>query len=348
METRIIKIDDPDFDPDMLVPAARALAGGRLVAFPTETVYGLGAKATDPDAVGKIFDAKGRPSDNPLIVHISRIEQIIPLVKTIPVKARELMDAFWPGPLTLILEKSDLIPLITTAGLPTVAIRMPDNKIALSLIEMTGYPVAAPSANLSGRPSPTDAGHVVQDLSGRVDFIIDGGSSTIGLESTVVDMTSDPPVILRPGGITLEMLEEEIGRVNVDKVIEKSGSAAPKSPGMKYRHYSPKAEMTIVSGRPDKVAGRINELIGEAAERGLRTGVLASKETRGRYEASVVLCPGSKERPEEIAAGIFSCLREFDDRGVDVIFSEAFPEKGIGLAIMNRLKKAAGGRIIYV
>lgn len=348
METHILKIDGSEYDPGVLLPAAKALAEGKLVAFPTETVYGLGANALDPQAVGRIFTAKGRPSDNPLIVHISRIEEINPLVISIPPKARILMDEFWPGPLTLILEKSVLISDGLTAGLPTVAVRMPDNGIALKLIELAGVPIAAPSANLSGRPSPTDAAHVIQDLSGRVDVIIDGGSCTVGLESTVIDMTVDPPAVLRPGGITVEMLEQKIGKVIVDKILEKDGNTAPKSPGMKYRHYSPKAEMTIVTGDTDKVVDTINEFTKKYMSENLKTGVLASKETCGRYDASVVLCPGSKERPENVAAEIYSCLREFDDECVDVIFAEAFSEKGIGLAIMNRLKKAAAGRIINV
>lgn len=348
METRILKIDGPEYDPDVLLPAAKALAEGKLVAFPTETVYGLGANALDPQAVCRIFEAKGRPSDNPLIVHISRIEEINPLIVSIPAKARILADAFWPGPLTLVFNKSALVPDEITAGLSTVAVRMPDNRIALKLIELAGVPVAAPSANISGRPSPTDAAHVIQDLSGRVDIIIDGGSCTVGLESTVIDMTVDPPVVLRPGGITVEMLEKKIGKVVVDNILEKDGNIAPKSPGMKYRHYSPRAEMTIVAGDADKVVDRINEYTKKYMSKNLKTGVLASKETFARYAATVVLCPGSKERPENIAAGIYSCLRKFDDEGVDVIFAEAFSEQGIGLAIMNRLKKAAAGRIIYV
>lgn len=348
METLVLKIDSSRFDPEVLLPAAVALAEGKLVAFPTETVYGLGANALDPIAVGRIFKAKGRPSDNPLIVHISRIEDINQLIVSMPEKARILADAFWPGPLTMVLNKSNLVPDVITAGLSTVAVRVPDNEIALSLIGQAGVPVAAPSANLSGKPSPTDAAHVIQDLSGRIDFIIDGGNCKVGLESTVIDMTADPPVVLRPGGITAEMLEKKIGKVIADNVLEKDGDNIPKSPGMKYRHYSPKAEMTIVSGDPKKMVDAINNLLGRYKAGNLKTGVLASEETRALYDASVVLCPGSMKRPENIAAEIYSCLRKFDDEGVEIIFTEAFPEHGIGHAIMNRLKKAAGGRIIRV
>jgi L-threonylcarbamoyladenylate synthase len=346
MNTIILKICEEEFDDDELLPAARALAAGKLVAFPTETVYGLGANALDPDAVARIFAAKGRPSDNPLIVHISSIEQIEPLVARISPKARALMESFWPGPLTVICEKSALVPDIVTAGLPTVAVRMPDNRIALKLIELSGVPVAGPSANISGRPSPTDAAHTIQDLEGRVDYIIDGGKCGVGIESTVIDMTVDPPAVLRPGGITYEMIAGRIGEVAAERSGGTETAGAPKSPGMKYRHYSPKAVMTIVEGDVDRVAARINELVAENAS--LKTGVLASNETLHRYDADIVLCPGSNKNPESVAAGIYDCLRKFDDLGVEVIFSEAFSEQGIGHATMNRLKKAAGGRIIKV
>ena len=348
MRTTIIRINQNVFDPEDLMPAAQALAAGGLVAFPTETVYGLGADAHNPKAVKDIFKAKGRPSDNPLIVHISDMAQLKAIAGTVPDKARRLMEAFWPGPLTLILPKSEAIPDETTAGLPTVAVRMPANPIALALIRLSGVAVAAPSANLSGRPSPTCASHVIADLSGRIDYIIDGGSTSVGLESTVLDMTVDPPVVLRPGGISVEMLERTIGHVNVDKVLEMGGSTVPKSPGMKYRHYSPKAEMTLVCGEPERVVDAIRALVAQNRAQNRKTGVLASSETRNRYDADVVLCPGSRNDPGSVAAAIYRCLREFDERGVDVIFSETFPEEGIGLAIMNRLKKAAGGRMIRV
>ena len=348
MRTTVIRINQSDFKPEELLPAAQALAAGGLVAFPTETVYGLGADAHNPKAVKDIFKAKGRPSDNPLIVHISDMAQLKAIAGTVPDKARRLMEAFWPGPLTLILPKAAEIPDETTAGLSTVAVRMPANPIALALIRLSGVAIAAPSANLSGRPSPTCADHVIEDLSGRIDYIIDGGSTSVGLESTVLDMTADSPVVLRPGGISVEMLERVIGPVQVDKLPEMGGNTVPKSPGMKYRHYSPKAEMTLVCGEPERVADTINALVAENRAKNRKTGVLAASETQMSYAADVVLSPGSRQEPEAVAAAIYRCLREFDDQGVEVIFSETFPEEGIGLAIMNRLKKAAGGRMIRV
>jgi len=348
MRTTIISVNPGDFDPEVLRPAARALAEGRLVAFPTETVYGLGADARNPEAVGRIYEAKGRPSDNPLIVHISDPAQLEGIVSRVPEKAKKLMNAFWPGPLTLILPKAEGIPDKTTAGLPTVAVRMPANRIALELIRLSGVAIAAPSANISGAPSPTCADHVIDDLSGRIDYIIDGGCTQVGLESTVLDMTVDPPAVLRPGGVSVEMLEEVIGTVNADRIPETAGETVPKSPGMKYRHYSPKAEMVLVSGDSDRVVETINSLAEQNRAKNRRTGVLAPSETRARYNADVVLCPGSRNSLEAIAASIYRCLRDFDELGVDIIFSETFPEEGIGLAIMNRLRKAASGRIIRV
>lgn len=346
MKTEIIRIDQTDFDPKVLMPAAKALAEGRLVAFPTETVYGLGADARNPEAASNIYKAKGRPSDNPLIVHISDMKQLDIVVSAVPEKARLLMETFWPGPLTLILPKAKGMPDETTAGLTTVAVRMPKNRIALELIRLSGVAVAAPSANLSGKPSPTCAEHVIADLSGRIDYIIDGGSTTVGLESTVLDMTVDTPTVLRPGGISVEMLESVIGKVNVDKVLARSGNVVPKAPGMKYKHYAPKADMFLVSGDTERVVNTINELAAQNRLQNKKTGVLASLETQSRYAADVVLCAGSRKNPETVAASIFKCLREFDRNGVDIIYSETFQEEGIGLAIMNRLKKAAAGRII--
>ena len=348
MRTTIIRVNPDDFDPEELKPAAGALAMGRLVAFPTETVYGLGADALNPAAVRRIFEAKGRPSDNPLIVHISDPAQLEGIVSRVPEKAKKLMNAFWPGPLTLILPKAEGIPDKTTAGLPTVAVRMPANRIALELIRLSGVAIAAPSANISGAPSPTCADHVIDDLSGRIDYIIDGGCTQVGLESTVLDMTVDPPAVLRPGGVSVEMLEEVIGTVNADRIPETAGETVPKSPGMKYRHYSPKAEMMLVSGDSRRVVETINSLAEQNRAEKRKTGVLASSETRSEYNADVVLCPGSRNSPETVAASIYRCLREFDELGVDIIFSETFPEEGIGLAIMNRLRKAASGRIIRV
>ncbi|MGI6123069.1 MAG: L-threonylcarbamoyladenylate synthase [Acetivibrionales bacterium] len=333
-------------DDEAFLDAAKALREGNLVAFPTETVYGLGANALSTDAVKKIYEAKGRPSDNPLIVHISEVSELNKLVMEIPEAARLLIKAFWPGPLTMVFRKSNLVPDIITAGLETVAVRMPDSPIAQRLIKEAGVPVAAPSANLSGRPSPTTYKHVMDDLYGRIDYIIDGGPCQVGVESTVLDVTTDIPIILRPGGITLEMLESVLGKVNTDSVLEIKGNIKPRSPGMKYRHYSPKAEMVLISGKADAVAEKINKLISESRKQGLRVGVLTSIENANKYDADVIVKAGSVKHAEQIAAGLYDSLRTFDEEKVDIIYSETFEEKGIGRAIMNRLKKASSGKII--
>lgn len=342
METIIInETDDEAFN-----DAANALRDGKLVAFPTETVYGLGANALNTEAVEKIYEAKGRPSDNPLIVHIADVSKLNELVAEIPEAAELLIKAFWPGPLTMVFKKSNLVPDIITAGLDTVAVRMPDSSVAQKLIREAGVPVAAPSANLSGRPSPTTHRHVVEDLYGRIEYIIDGGPCQVGVESTVLDVTTDIPIILRPGGITLEMLEKVLGKVNTDSVLEIKGDMKPRSPGMKYRHYSPKAEMILISGQSDQVVKKINALIKESSERGLRVGVLASLENADKYNAEVVVNAGSVSHTDKIAAGLYDSLRTFDEKKVDIIYSEVFEEKGIGRAIMNRLKKASSGKVI--
>ena len=342
METIIINETDDEAFHD----AANALREGKLVAFPTETVYGLGANALNTEAVEKIYEAKGRPSDNPLIVHIADVSKLNELVAEIPEAAELLIKAFWPGPLTMVFKKSNLVPDIITAGLDTVAVRMPDSSVAQKLIREAGVPVAAPSANLSGRPSPTTHRHVVEDLYGRIEYIIDGGPCQVGVESTVLDVTTDIPIILRPGGITLEMLEKVLGKVNTDSVLEIKGDMKPRSPGMKYRHYSPKAEMILISGQSDQVVKKINALIKESSERGLRVGVLASLENADKYNAEVVVNAGSVNHTDKIAAGLYDSLRTFDEKKVDIIYSEVFEEKGIGRAIMNRLKKASSGKVI--
>lgn len=344
MITQIIQANDDE----ALKEAALSLREGKLVAFPTETVYGLGANALDSLAVGKIFKAKGRPSDNPLIVHIAEKSQLNDLVTEIPPKATLLMEAFWPGPLTLVFKKSGRVPACITAGLDTVAVRMPQNEVALRLIKESGVSIAAPSANLSGRPSPTTAHHVAEDLSGRVEYIIDGGPCAVGVESTVLDMTVPVPIILRPGGVTREMLEMVIGPVEADSVLEVQKDVKPRSPGMKYRHYSPKADVTIVRGDSEKIIQKINTLIDQKKQAGLKVGVLTCTENKSRYRADVVLEAGSVKTPLTIAAGLFDALRKFDETDVDIIYSEAFNEEGIGQAIMNRLKKAAAGKIIEV
>lgn len=345
-----MKIDYDDMDLSIIKEAAQIIRNGGIVAFPTETVYGLGANALDQESVKKIYLAKGRPSDNPLIVHISSIEELYPLVESIKLKAKILMDLFWPGPLTLIFPKSKIIPDSITAGLSTVAVRMPDNKIARELIKYSGVPIAAPSANISGSPSPTKAEHVIKDLNGKIDMILDGGSVRVGLESTVLDVTRDTPVILRPGGITKEMLEKTIGEVLIDSAIisEKEFVDTPMAPGMKYKHYSPKAKLVIVEGEINKVIEKINSLAKENKEQKLKVGIMATEQTRENYQADLILSVGDRDKAETIAAKLFDTLRAFDEAGIDIIFSESFSYEEIGFAIMNRLKKAAGYNILRV
>ena len=365
METIIKKIDPKDMTSDDFLEAAKLLRSGKLVAFPTETVYGLGGNAYDSTASARIYAAKGRPSDNPLIVHISSFDEITPLVKDIPGKARALADKFWPGPLTMILFKSDKVPKETTGGLDTVAIRMPSHPIANRLIKEAGIPIAAPSANASGRPSTTKAEHVIEDLDGRIDMIIDGGSSDIGLESTIVDLTVSPALILRPGYITIEMLREVIPDIEYDKAVLKrikDDTIVAKAPGMKYRHYAPKGELTIYEGEISSVSKAIREAAKEKLDAGFSVGILTSDELAESYAAlkecatQSTLCEssiyikdiGSRENEEEIAAGLFDALRYFDEVKADYIYAESFVEGGLGQAIMNRLMKAAGYHIIKV
>ncbi len=345
--TRTIKAAGPH---EELAEAAHVLRSGGLVAFPTETVYGLGANALDPEAVNKIFRAKGRPADNPLIVHIAEISQVEDLSDDITVPARRVMEAFWPGPLTVVLPKKPGVPGEVTAGLQTVAVRMPDHPVARELIRLAGVPVAAPSANRSGRPSPTTAQHVRNDLEGRIDVIVDGGACRVGLESTVLDLTSEPPVILRPGGITREEIEEVIGPVEIDPALwELHDRGTPKSPGMKYAHYSPKAEVVVVAGDDyGKIFVKVSELILKYRSSDKKVGVLASLETGRGYSADAVYPVGSRANLVTVAQNLFYGLRFLDDEEVDLIIAEGYPEEGIGLAIMNRLRKAAGNNVIYV
>lgn len=329
--------------------AAGILKKGGLVAFPTETVYGLGGDALDSEASAKIYAAKGRPSDNPLIIHIADMKALNELCSEIPKKALELAHAFWPGPLTLIMKKKDTVPDTTTGGLETVAIRMPENEAALELIKKSGIYIAAPSANLSGRPSPTKAEHVRQDMDGRIDMILDGGSGSIGIESTIIDLTEEIPVILRPGYITKEMLEAVIGPVEIDKAVAlgTQTDAAPKAPGMKYRHYAPKGEMVIVEGSSiEEVVDYINRIVEEKQAEGVCMGVLATDETADKYKADVVLSVGERQNEISISSHLFDVLRTFDDMGVEYILSEGFSRENVGYAIMNRLLKAAGGKMI--
>ncbi|MGR9633261.1 L-threonylcarbamoyladenylate synthase [Bacillus cereus] len=324
-----------------LQEAAKLLRENEAIAFPTETVYGLGANAMNDEAIAKIFEAKGRPSDNPLIVHIGTKSQLDGIVKEIPPVAEKLMEHFWPGPLTIILPRKEGISEKVTAGLHTVGVRMPDHPVALALIEEANVPVAAPSANRSGRPSPTLASHVYEDLNEKIAGIVDGGATGVGVESTVIDCTSAVPTILRPGGITKEQLEAVIGTVLLDPAL-KDEKEKPKSPGMKYTHYAPKAPLSIVEGSREF----IQRLVDEKKEEGFKVGVLTTEEYQHVYNADVVLSCGVRSDLASVATKLYDVLRTFDASEVDVIFSESFPNEGIGNAIMNRLTKAAGHQII--
>ncbi len=329
--------------------AGEILKNGGLVAFPTETVYGLGANALDETASAKIYAAKGRPSDNPLIVHIARMEDLYTIAREVPEKAKLLAEKFWPGPLTMIFPKKPVVPYGTTGGLDTVAVRMPNHQVALELIRSGGGFIAAPSANTSGRPSPTKASHVEEDMGGRIDMIIDGGEVGIGVESTIVDLSGDTPVILRPGYINQAMLEEVVGAVDVDPTLLRTDcKERPKAPGMRYKHYAPKADMTIVEGAQEKVIAGINDRIRSALEKGELPGIIASDETADRYPEGVVKSIGSRKDELSISRHLYSVLREFDELNVSVIYSEAFDTPNLGQAIMNRLIKAAGHQIIKV
>ena len=327
----------------------RIIRAGGLVAFPTETVYGLGANGLDGCAVEKIFAAKGRPGDNPLILHIAKKSDLKQLWKHVPDKARQLADAFWPGPLTMVYLKSDIVPPQVTAGLSTVAVRMPEHKTALALIRAAGVPIAAPSANLSGKPSPTCAQHVLDDLDGCIDAIIDGGDCRVGVESTVLSLVGTPTV-LRPGGVTREMLESVIGHVDIAHAVLnplKNGETAA-SPGMKYKHYSPDANVVIVTGDSDKVVGKINELCELRRKEGKRVGVMTVSEDAGCYNADKVVDMGSRCDEALAAKNLFAALRSFDEDGIQYVYSESFPTDNVGQAVMNRLIKAAGHTIIKV
>jgi len=353
METKLIRLTEDDVETeqgqDALRKAGEIIRKGGLVAFPTETVYGLGGDALNPESSRKIYAAKGRPSDNPLIVHIAEMEMLSPIVEEIPAKAKQLADRFWPGPLTMIFNKSDKVPLETTGGLQTVAVRMPSDKVAMAFIKAADGYIAAPSANTSGRPSPTVAKYVAEDLDGKIEMILDGGQLCIGLESTIVDMTVEPPMILRPGYITKEMLEEVLGEVAVDKtLLDPNSKTAPKAPGMKYRHYAPKGELTIVDGESAKVVDWINAHVKEAREKGQKVGIICTDETKALYPQGVKKSVGNRQNEETVARELYRVLREFDDEGMEVMYSESFAESGIGVAIMNRLLKAAGHHVEHI
>lgn len=386
MKTIIRKITyDGQMNREIIQAAARLIQEGSLVAFPTETVYGLGADALNPQASRKIYEAKGRPSDNPLIVHISNMADLEKIALHIPPKARKMAEKFWPGPLTMIFEKSQAVPVETTGGLQTVAVRMPDHPVALSLIQAAGGFIAAPSANTSGRPSPTLAEHVAEDLDGRIPMILDGGPVGIGIESTIVDFSEDTPMVLRPGYITPSMIEEVIGTVEMDPALLQEPSALqeghsvpgsesmqagreagkcrlgregsqdpgqgglrPKAPGMKYRHYAPKAELILVEGSQGKVQEKINSLVKEGIAAGKRIGIIGTDETKDLYPSGIVKSIGTRAEEDTIAQHLYGILREFDQLEVDRIYSESFFSPGLGQAVMNRMLKAAGHHVIEV
>ena len=349
MKAEIAVMTAENIDRKAIARGGEILKNGGLVAFPTETVYGLGGNALDPKASMKIYAAKGRPSDNPLIVHIADIRDLDKIVTEVPEKARILAEKYWPGPLTMILPKADIVPKETTGGLDSVAVRFPSDPIAQELILAAGGYVAAPSANTSGRPSPTTAGHVAEDLGEAIDMIIDGGQVNIGLESTIVDFTENIPVVLRPGYISLEMLRETLGDVRMDKgLIKPDSKVHPKAPGMKYRHYAPQADLTLVEGETEAVVETINRLAGEKLAEGRKVGIICTDETKDRYPAGMLESIGARARQETVAHNLYAVLRDFDDRGAEYIFSEGFSEDNLGRAIMNRLNKAAGYHILKV
>ncbi len=331
--------------------AANVIKNGGLVAFPTETVYGLGADALNPKAVRKIFEAKRRPPDNPIIVHIAHLGDVRRLARDVPKDAEKLMKQFWPGPLTLILKRSNLVPDITVVGLNTIAVRMSSNKVALALIEESGTPIAAPSANLAGKPSPTEAQHVINDLSGRIDVVLDAGPTIIGVESTVVDMTAPTPLVLRPGGTPFEKLKKVLGKVELHPIAaanRKLHITAARSPGMKHRHYAPNAEMVVFEGEFCKTINQIQKLAFLHMAEGKKVGILATDESQSNYKADVVKSLGSRNDMMSIAKNLFRLLREFDKERVDVILAEGIPPRGLGLAVMNRLRRGANFNIIRV
>lgn len=343
--TRIFVIDEDNIDESYIREAASIIKEGGLLAFPTETVYGLGGDATDATAAARIYAAKGRPSDNPLIVHVSDMDMFYKVVSKRDEEslalAEKLAGAFWPGPLTLILEKGDLIPGQTTGGLDTVAVRMPSRRAARLIIEKAGIPVAAPSANISGRPSPTRAAHVIEDFYGRIEGIVDDGPSPIGLESTIIDLTVSPPAILRKGFIEKQDIEKVLGMPVTEggNTVENKG---PKAPGMKYRHYAPKASLTIVSGI--RMTSAINEMVRKNKDK--KTGVICVSENADLYASEKIYDVGSRDRGEEIMANIYAVLRSLDEDNIEVAFSEDFSEVSHGDAVMERLIKAAGGKIL--
>jgi L-threonylcarbamoyladenylate synthase len=348
-QTVVLKVDPQQPNIKKVQAAADIIRKGGLVAFPTETVYGLGADALNSKAVLALFEAKKRPTDNPPIIHVENINDVYKLAEQVPPKADQLMKEFWPGPLTLVFKRSKTVPDVTVAGLDTVAVRMPQHPVALALIRESRCPIAAPSANLAGKPSPTSAEHVFADLNGRIDAILDGGSTRIGVESTVLDLSVDPALVLRPGGTPLEALKRVLGNVQLHPfvVAEKElPIEKTRSPGMKHKHYAPKAPLILVEGGVSAVMATVKSLIGAYWLQDKLVGVLATAETAWAYEADVVKYLGSRRNVDAMAANLFRLLREFDDESVDVIIAESVPTEGLGLAVMNRLRKASDYNIV--
>mgnify|MGYP003085212763 FL=1 len=345
MKTLIKEIDINKPDQDLISLFANMLADGKTVIFPTETVYGLGANALDEDAATKIYQAKGRPSDNPLLVHVADKEDVYDLVENVDDRAKLLMDKFWPGPVTIVFKKKAIIPDRTSGGLDTVAIRMPSDQVARDLIRQAGVPIAAPSANISGRPSPTKPEHIIRDMDGRVDGILVGGPCDYGVESTIIDLSEDLAMVLRPGSITLEMLGEVLGRVDLDPSLKnKDDNIRAKAPGMKYKHYSPQAQVYIVKADDlEGFAERVDSLCEDNAKKGLKIGVMTMNYDQHSYQAKVFDLGGSYT---EVAKNLFDSLISLDRESIDIAYVPYFEERGIGVAIMNRLKKAAAYRII--
>ena len=342
VKTVIVNVDPIDPDVSAIDEVAKGIKEGKIAAFPTETVYGLGADTFNVDAVKRIFEAKGRPLDNPLIVHIYHERQLDSIVREVPEIAKALIEKFWPGPLTLILPKKPLVPDEVTAGLPTVAVRMPAHPVAQLLIERSSTPIAAPSANLSGRPSPTDASHVIEDLLDRVDYIISAGKTPFGVESTILDLTKDKPTILRPGPITVEDLLTVLREVEISEAAkaERPYKGVAEAPGMKYRHYSPEAPLILIEG--ENVVDRAKSIAIKYLREGRKVGILTCDENVSKYpENCYKISLGSLSKPYTIAHNLFSSLRKFDEAGVDVIVAEGLPLKGIFFAVNNRLRKAS-------
>jgi L-threonylcarbamoyladenylate synthase len=348
-QTLMLKVNPEKPETEKVQAAANIIKQGGLVAFPTETVYGLGADALNSKAVLSLFEAKKRPLDNPPIVHVENVSMVYALVKLIPPKAGQLMKFFWPGPLTLVFERSPAVPDVAVAGLDTIAVRMPKHAVALALIRESNCPIAAPSANIAGKPSPTTAEHVLSDLNGRIDVILDAGPTSVGVESTVLDMNVNPPMVLRPGGTPVEALKKVLGDVKIHPFVAAEKELPiekTRSPGMRHKHYAPNAQVIVVEGAVSAVMATVKSLISTYWLQDKRVGVLATDETAWAYEADVVKSLGSRRNVDVMAANLFRLLREFNEENVDVILAESVRTEGLGLAVMNRLRKASGYNIV--